>query len=201
MKAIVVGGHTRNIGKTSVAAGLIRAFPSLEWTAVKITQYGHGVCSRNGRRCDCAPGEHSFALSEEKNPAGRSDTSRFLAAGARRSLWLRVRQGELAQAFPALEAAVRQEAYVLFESNSILDFLNPLLYLVVLDGSKPDFKRSARRFLGRADALIVAGPAGVAAARPKLQLSPLRDKPSFPISLPDAITPELASFVGEKLAG
>ena len=42
---VVVGGHTRNIGKTSLAAGIVAAFPEMHWTAFKITQFGHGVCS------------------------------------------------------------------------------------------------------------------------------------------------------------
>ena len=33
MAIVVVGGHTRNIGKTSVMAGLIRALPEMRWTA------------------------------------------------------------------------------------------------------------------------------------------------------------------------
>ena len=44
---VAVGGHTRDIGKTSVVSGLICALPQFPWTAVKITQYGHGVCSEN----------------------------------------------------------------------------------------------------------------------------------------------------------
>ena len=51
---VVVGGHTRNIGKTSLVAGLITALPELNWTAIKITQYGHGVCSTDGESCECA---------------------------------------------------------------------------------------------------------------------------------------------------
>ena len=51
---VVVGGHSRNIGKTSVVAGLIRRLRDRKWTAVKITQYGHGVCSNEGKSCGCA---------------------------------------------------------------------------------------------------------------------------------------------------
>ena len=45
---VVIGGHTRNIGKTSVVCGVIRALPNWNWTAIKIKQYGHGKCSRDG---------------------------------------------------------------------------------------------------------------------------------------------------------
>ena len=91
MSLVVVGGHSRNVGKTSVVAGLIAALPERDWTAVKITQYGHGVCSVNGESCGCAVDEHTFALTEERDRAGKGDTSRFLAAGARRSLWVRTK--------------------------------------------------------------------------------------------------------------
>ena len=81
---VVVGGHSRNIGKTSVVAGLIRKLRSSEWTAVKITQYGHGVCSHAGEACGCeTEPDHPFALSEEYQPSG-TDSGRFLAAGAAR---------------------------------------------------------------------------------------------------------------------
>jgi len=40
---IVVGGHSRNVGKTSVICGIIRALKSWNWTAIKITPHAHGV--------------------------------------------------------------------------------------------------------------------------------------------------------------
>src|SRR4030088_1798166 len=95
MALVVVGGHSRSVGKTSVVAGLISALPDFHWTALKITQYGHGICSANGEACDCATADHAWAVSEERNRSGESDTSRFLVAGASRSLWGRTEQGRL----------------------------------------------------------------------------------------------------------
>jgi len=60
MKAVVVGGHTRNIGKTSVMAGLIRELQSLAWTAVKITQYGRGTFSRDEGPREFPPAGQDF---------------------------------------------------------------------------------------------------------------------------------------------
>ena len=67
MALIVVGGHTRGIGKTALVVDIVRATPEAGWTAVKITQYGHGVCTRHGKACGCAPGEHTVALDEERD--------------------------------------------------------------------------------------------------------------------------------------
>src|SRR5437762_11263954 len=88
MAILVIGGHSRNVGKTSVVAGLIAALPERAWTAVKITQYGHGVCSINGETCGCADAEHGWAITEDRDCSGATDTSRFLTAGAQRSLWV-----------------------------------------------------------------------------------------------------------------
>ena len=78
--------------------------PEMRWTAVKITQYGHGVCSINGEACGCAVDEHTWSLTEERDAAGGKDTARYLAAGATRSLWVRTKQGCLAEAVPELRA-------------------------------------------------------------------------------------------------
>src|ERR1700735_706321 len=87
MAIVVVGGHTRNIGKTSVVAGGIQAFPEMRWTAFKITQFGHGGCSANGEPCDCETASHSVAVSEERDGASGPDSARYLAAGAVRWSW------------------------------------------------------------------------------------------------------------------
>ncbi len=155
MALIVIGGHSRSVGKTSVVAGLISALRDFDWTAVKITQYGHGICSANGEACDCATGDHSWAISEERDRSGESDTSRFLLAGAARSLWVRTEQGRLAEAMPTLRQRLQGATNVIIESNSVMKFLRPDLYLTVLDPSTADFKNSAREFLDRADAVIL----------------------------------------------
>src|SRR5689334_17533322 len=120
MAIIVVGGHSRNVGKTSVAAGVIAAFPELDWTALKITQYGHGICSRDGQPCECAPREHPFAVEEERSRTNGTDSARLLAAGARRAYWVRARAGQLDQAMPALLPVIRSSRFAIIESNSIL---------------------------------------------------------------------------------
>src|SRR5215211_6443436 len=155
MKMVMVGGHTRNIGKTSVIEGIIRAMPEMNWTAVKITQFGHGVCSINGESCDCAVTEHQFSISEERKKDSGTDTARFFAAGARRSLWVRTRQGELFTALASLRKEIESDESVIIESNSLRRFIKPVLYLQVLDPLNADFKLSAQQFFDLADAYLV----------------------------------------------
>src|ERR1700722_3300515 len=155
MPILVIGGHTRSVGKTSVVAGIIAALPDFHWTALKITQYGHGVCSANGEACDCVTADHSLAVSEEKDRSGESDTSRFLLAGADHSWWVRTQQGALAEAMPRIRRILAATQNAIIESNSILRFLKPDLYLTVLDPATEDFKPSAQTFLVRPDAVLL----------------------------------------------
>lgn len=195
MAIVVIGGHSRSVGKTSVVAGLISALREFDWTAVKITQYGHGVCSANGAPCDCATDDHSWAISEERDRGGESDTSRFLVAGAARALWVRTEQGRLAEAMPALRKRLGPARHVIVESNSVLKFLRPDLYLTVLDPSTEDFKNSAREFLDRAGAVILHDGPRAGSAWQGVSLKPVAERPVFRITPPPYVTSEIVEFV------
>jgi hypothetical protein len=198
-RLIVVGGHTRSIGKTQLVCDVIRAFPRTEWIAGKITQYGHGVCAQNGENCDCAPTEHACALDWETRAGSGTDSARFLEAGAKRSFWLRTKQGYLAEGLPLLREALREVSRgeggpkttqaeacatqaLIVESNSLMQFLKPSLYFAVIDPLKDDFKDSARMALDRAHALVLRGEVGGDAAPAplwmRLPAQLMREKPS-----------------------
>ena len=199
MAIVVIGGHSRSVGKTSVVAGLISALRDHDWTAVKITQYGHGVCSANGAACDCATADHSWAISEEENRDGKSDTSRFLLAGAAQALWVRTEQGRLAEAMPELRRRLQNARHVIMESNSVLKFLRPDLYVTVLDPATEDFKNSAQEFLDRADAVLLHQNNGAEPFWQSVSLKPVGRRPLFRITPPPYVTPEIVEFVRERL--
>jgi len=199
MSILVIGGHTRSVGKTSVVAGLIAALPEFHWTAAKITQYGHGVCSANGEPCDCATADHAWAITEEKSRAADTDTSRFLAAGAEKVFWVRTEQGRLAEAMPAFRQRIAGTQNLILESNSILKFLRPDLYLTILDPATPDFKTSAQEFLDRADAVILH-QTETAPAWENISLKPVVNRPIFKIAPPTYVTPEVIHFVRTRLS-
>ena len=200
MAIVVVGGHSRSVGKTSVVAQLIARLPQWNWTACKITQFGHGFCSANGEPCHCETDEHTLAISAERAPASATDTGRFLAAGAVRSLWVRTRIGRLADAMPRLRQEIAGAENVIIESNSVLQFLRPDLYLTVLDFATADFKDSARLFLDRADAVLVRESGmGLVPQWSQVSLKMLAEKPRFVVKPPDDIGEPLVRFVEERL--
>jgi hypothetical protein len=198
---VVVGGHSRNIGKTSVVAGLIARLRDLNWTAFKITQYGHGFCTADGAPCDCQTDDHTIAISAERDPATGTDSARFLAAGAVKSLWVRTRQGMLAEAVPRIRKEIASAENAILESNSLIQFLQPDLYLTVLDYGTADFKESARLFLDRADAVLLRGSgAELAPHWSSVSLKLLEGKPRFVLGPSESLTEEIAEFVRAGVA-
>jgi molybdopterin-guanine dinucleotide biosynthesis protein len=199
MAIIIIGGHSRSVGKTSVVAGLITALSEYNWTALKITQHGHGICSADGEPCHCATDDHRWAISEERDRSGKSDTSRFLTAGAARAWWVRTEQGRLAEAMPAVRQRLADCQNAILESNSVLKFLRPDLYLTVLDPATADFKKSAQEFMDRADAVILHQTQSQEFTWRDTSMKPVVGRPLFRISPPQYVTPQIVEFVREKL--
>jgi hypothetical protein len=118
--------------------------------------------------------------------------------GAQQSLWVRTRQGYLAEAMPALRRGLERAENVIIESNSVMKFLRPDLYLVVLDYATADFKQSSRDFLDLASAVVLHEPAG----EPEwsgISAKLYSGKPAFGIRPPQYVTSELVDFVRERL--
>ena len=196
---VVVGGHSRNIGKTSVVAGLIRKLRDRQWTAVKITQYGNGTCAKESGSCGCeAPAGEPFALSEEYEPTP-TDSGRFLAAGAERSFWLRVPAGALARAETTLKKILKQSANVIIESNSVVELVQPDVFLMLLDFSCEDFKPSSMRFLDRADAFVVIDRGLNAPLWADIARGMWDGKPKFLVKPPRYVTAEMVEFVKSRM--
>jgi hypothetical protein len=155
---VIVGGQCRKVGKSALVADLIRAFPERRWTAVKITPYAEDGCPVKGARCKCASFEHLAAIREEKDQGGRSDTARFLAAGAKKALWVQTKAGRLGDALSELEKALAGAAGVMIESDALVKFWRPDLFMMVLDPRRADFKSSARAAAQFANGFVLRSP-------------------------------------------
>ena len=198
---VVVGGHSRNIGKTSVMAGLIRKLRGRKWTAVKITLYGNEACAHDGGACGCEPASgEAFELSEEYQP-GSTDSGRYLGAGADRSFWLRAPAGELDCAAGTIRKLIQSSDNVIVESNSIMELVKPDVFLMVLDFSCEDFKPSSLRYMDRADAFVVLDQGINAPLWEDVSRGMWDGKPQFLVKPPVYVPPAVADFVRGKLSG
>jgi hypothetical protein len=106
-------------------------------------------------------------------------------------------------------SAIREEiasgANSILESNSVLEFIHPDLYALMVSPWVTDFKPSARRYLTRADAILMATPSpGHGAARPNW-IGELQDElgriPQFAISRGELAPSRWLDFVRRKMDG
>src|SRR5438045_3264753 len=101
---------------------------------------------------------------------------------------------------PDLRCRLAGESNVIIESNSVLRFLRPDVYLTVLDPRNPDFKTSAQEFLDRASAVVMHADGHEQFTWQKVSLRPVSGKPIFYVRPPRYCTPEIVDFVWERLA-
>jgi hypothetical protein len=182
LSIIVVGGSNKSVGKTALICGILSALPDFHWTGIKITSHRYG---------------HAQHIWEE--PAARSarddekwtDTTRFLAAGARRAFLLSREQTEFSQVVGELLASLEPGANLIFESNRIVEYLKPHLCLGLVGEGVA--KNSYSLFMRCADALVVADTVPQLAA-------PTPTIPAFRLADLKNISPELLEWLHLRLS-
>ena len=184
-RIIVIGGQCRGVGKTVLAADLIRTFPECDWLAVKITQHH-------------AENDDSTGCRAESQRTGDTDTSRYLAAGAARSFLLQANRAHFGEAMTELRPLMEGSENVIIESNAVLEFIPAALAIFVLDPRRGDFKTSARRLLGAADAFVMRSPLFVEKWR-GVDVGMMRTKPFFLQPMRGPMPTSLRGFVRRAL--
>jgi len=173
----VVGGSNKNVGKTSLICGIIRAFPELRWTAVKITSHRYG-------QIEPVWEEHAIT---GRQGGQASDTSRFLRAGAHRSFLVTASESVLP--WREMEAVLRGSRLLIYESTRIAKELRADIRLAVMSGTETGFKLSFVPFLNEADAVIASPTTDVMLPKNRSAI------PVFRLSSPNEIPQELTEWL------
>jgi hypothetical protein len=99
-----------------------------------------------------------------------------------------------------LRGQIEHSRHVIIESNSVIKFLQPDMYLTVLDPATKDFKTSAQQFLDRASAVILHENGGTTQSLwQTVSLKPVVTRPVFRIAPPAYVTPEIVNFVRQHM--
>lgn len=191
MTTIIVGGHSRKVGKTAVTAALIAAFAEYHWVAIKISTHCHGSL----------PHDKGCSIYEENSRKGLTDSSRFLAAGAARSFWVQVQENQMETAMPQLMPVLQSSPFLIIESNNILQYVPKDILIMVLKYDLADFKESARKILPRANAIVAINRSissqGWKSVKPEMPAGiPVFDTPD-----PHILPPGLIELVRSHLHG
>src|SRR5690348_13981481 len=150
MALIMVGGQTKNVGKTTLICNIMAAFPRVRWTAVKISHHGHVP-----QDCEMVKEGAGWTLWQQSPTNDHSDTARFLKSGADRGLLVQTDNRSLREACASLEPEFSAATAVIVESSSAAEFFDHDLLLILLDAAQDDFKESTRQQLECADAFLV----------------------------------------------
>jgi hypothetical protein len=187
---IVIGGHSRKVGKTAVVAGVIRAFCQYPWTAAKISSHWH----------EKPPDRTPCIVQEETVQGEQSDSGRFLAAGAARAFWIRIREDRFLESLPVLQPVLQSSSFVIIESNCILRLIRPELYVMVLHSGVDDFKESARVTLPHSDAILLISSGSASPAWQDLVQENAAGIPLFKSNDPKVLPPEFLEFVRTRIS-
>jgi hypothetical protein len=139
---LLVGGASRNVGKTTLVSNLIRHFSKMhKIVALKVKsiydndQFFHGNDIQ-------LPNEH-FLLIEEFELENEKDSSWMLQAGANRAFRLKVHHTKLLEAFQLFMNQIKEETLIICESNSFRKVIIPDLYLFIKFPNQSNMKSSA----------------------------------------------------------
>lgn len=188
MAIVVVGGSTKNVGKTALVCGLIAALREFDWTAVKITGHDYEPPDPGASRAGIAKG----AIWEETCAGAETDTGRYLAAGARRALLVTRYGADVV--IEDIRRSLGADRNVIFESNRIVEALEPDVCLALVGERQAGVKASFLRLLCVADAVVsVDGMLAQAAEAPAAIMR-------FELRSADRPTPEMVRWLRERLS-
>lgn len=188
MAVLVIGGSTKDVGKTALVCGVIAALHEFQWTAVKIT--GHDYQPANPGTSQA--GIRKPTIWEETSAGADTDTARYLAAGARRALLVTRYESDVA--IDEIRQVLGADRNVIFESNRIIDAVKADVCLALLGRAGMDIKPSFHGLLCTADAVVsMVGDEG------RIAYSPAGIR-RFELQSPDRPSPEMVSWLRERLS-
>lgn len=140
-RCLLVGGHSRGVGKTALVAALVRELGWPRLATVKVSAHRHGA---------------GPAWLEDRDPSPFTSTGRCLIAGASRAFLCRCPDAWL----PAADALVRSLLAdgwdVVVESNRMAAWLEADLTLFAISSATDDWKTSSSYPARRADVVVLA---------------------------------------------
>jgi hypothetical protein len=153
---VAVSGFSSEVGKTTVMCDLLRAFPG--WEAIKVTRGHYRSCGRDPHTCcvsDLLGEEPVIRSGRDQNYAPGKDTGLYWDAGAANVHWVIVTDEQVERGIKqAIERVIAPGVFI--EGNSILEFIQADLVLMVSRASGGKIKGSARQALAHSSALYLS---------------------------------------------
>ena len=153
VKTIVVSGAHSNIGKTTLAADMLRSLPN--WAALKVTVKKESSCPRNSDCgvCDGFKGDFDIVTERKTINQKGTDTARLKEAGAKKVIWLKSTFNGLKTGLEKALALLKGSKGVVIEGTSVLKYIKPD-FTIFLDDKKAILRTTAKQARKKADIVI-----------------------------------------------
>ena len=155
---LMIGAGDRKAGKTKFTCSLISRFCSWrEVIGIKVTSIEDAAsgCPRGQEGCGaCSSLEGHYYIFEETNREAGKDTSRMLAAGARRVFWLRALKPHLEEGIKALIDIIGEGTVTICESTSLRRVVEPDVFILLRSAWGKMSKASAKDAAAYADRVV-----------------------------------------------
>jgi hypothetical protein len=112
---------------------------------------------------------------------------------------VRIREDRAEEAFPKLLPILQSSPFIIVESNCILRYIRPDLYIMVLRCDVDDFKDSARETISQAHAVVAVNCDSTSATWTGFVRESLVGIPVFSTSDPLIVPPGLLELVESKI--
>ena len=153
---VAVSGFSSEVGKTTLMCDLLRALPG--WESIKVTRGHYRSCGRDPHTCcvsDLLGSEPVIRSGRDQNYAPGKDTGRYWDAGAANVHWVIVTDEQVELGIKqAIERVTAPGVFI--EGNSILEFIEADLVLMVSRASGGKIKGSARQALTHSSAIYLS---------------------------------------------
>jgi len=154
-KMLMIGGASRNVGKTTLIMDIINEFSkNNNIVAIKIKTIYEGDNFFHGKDRSPLGENEKFRIIEEKDINSGEDTAKMLKSGAKRVFKIKVKSQFISEAFSEIYKIIDRNSFLICESNSLREAVKPDLFLLIKHKNNVEMKPSAKKLEKFADRII-----------------------------------------------
>lgn len=147
---VMIGGNTRNSGKTTMACNIIEKLAGFhEVIGLKVTNVRIGEDHLHGNHEEEMAS--TYTIYEELNPDSHKDTSKMLLSGATHVYYIRTTEKFIEKAVLHFLSKYINKQIIVCESRSLRGIITPGLFLMMVGLQAEGKEKDISEYLNKAD--------------------------------------------------
>jgi hypothetical protein len=143
-RLLLIAGNGRDSGKTTLACRLIARFnPVIAIVSVKISPHPYTPVQQEEKILPRTP----FVVVEETGRGSGKDSSRMLAAGAKRSFFATALDDHLEEVMQTILDMAGKDSFYICESGGLRKYVEPGLFLILNGKARSSIKPALGQFM------------------------------------------------------